>query len=127
MADEILNPSTKKQDSTPFIMHVMRRMGQSAAAIVSLVEGQVVCSKKVVAGAVHQIIAITAYLQPRAPKSIFLVEGERQILTRGETDMEYAGNESSLGSDGKLDMKVFREVEGARKPEIDGPATIDER
>ena len=127
MVDEILHLPTKRQDSSPFIVHVVRRMGQSAAAVISSVERQIVCSKKIVARALDQVIAITAYLQPLAPKSIFLAQRERQILGHGDTDVQDAGDERALRSDRKLDMKVFREDEGAGEPEIDGPAAIDER
>ena len=125
MVDEILNQPTKRQDSTPFIVHVVRRVGQGTAAVVSFVERQIVCSKKVVTRAVDQVVAIPAYLQPLAAQSILLAQRERQILAHGNAHVQDAGNERALRSDGKFDMKIFREVERVAEPKINGPAAID--
>ena len=83
MVDEILNPPTKRQHFTPFIMHVVRRMGQSTTAVVSSVERQIVRPQKVAATAIDHVIAVAAYVQPVPAKGILFAQGECQISAEG--------------------------------------------
>jgi hypothetical protein len=51
---------------------------------------------------------------------------ERHLVGWGDSDVEATGDKGTLCCSRKLDMKAFREDESLGKPEIDGPAAIEE-
>jgi hypothetical protein len=107
-------------------MNMVRRMRQQSPAVVNAVKGQIVCAKDVAAGGVDQVVAVTAYRQFLPIENILFAQSQYYISTNGDREVQRTASESGLGGDGEFDVKIFRDVETARKCEVDRPTAIED-
>jgi hypothetical protein len=126
MANESLNLSAERENFSAFIVHVVWRMSQCAAAMIGPVKRQIIGAKEVVAAMIEHIVAVAAYYQALPLEGILLPEREGQIRGDRATDVQCACYEGGLDSARKFQMKVIREREGLGETKINGPTASDE-
>src|SRR5262245_47823538 len=126
VANEFFDLSVERVNFSLCVVHVVRRISQCAAAIISPVKRQIIGAKEVVAAMIDHIIAVAAYPQALLIEGILLPEREGQIGTDRTSDVQRACYKGGLDSLGKFQMKVVRKREGFSETKVDGPTVIDE-
>lgn len=94
------------------VVNMMWRMRQQTFAVVGSVKRQIVRAQEIIASGIEQVVAVTVYHQSLPVESIFFARRQRQVLVNRNRGMQRAAHESGFYDDGKLDVKIFGDIEG---------------
>jgi hypothetical protein len=122
-----MHDATEGKHAAPLVVHMMRRMRQQTFAVVGSVERQIIRAKEIIASSIDHVVAVAAYHQSLPVQNLLFAQRQRQISTNGNRDMQSAAHKRGFNDDWELDMKSFRDIEGAGERQIDRPTALEKR